>query len=730
MLEISLKSMTYPNGYLALKDIDLQFPATGLFMIVGESGSGKSTLMQCLSGMLEFDGKLVYGGKNIERNEFEDFRRDKVGYIFQDYKLFDRLSAIDNVVLGNQIVGRHVDKESAYQQLKDVGLEKVCNKKVKLLSGGEKQRVAIVRTVVKNTNIIAADEPTGNLDSKNSRVIMSLLKEISRSRLVFVITHNMKLAEEFGDRIIKLSDGRVVDDYNCTSDDKFVEESIELKPFDKESRSITKVQRIGARSFFQLAFLRSSGAKLIATTLLALVVCIIAIFATMIAGLNKINLAERYLAKQDGNFAITSHIYSNGGHAFIAETSDLNRSYYLQCEGWYIDLSHIQDDIDLEENDEVGEISYCLQLDDSFEGIQLLYGSYPQTSIEVCIPIDIAKLLSKEAFENAVGQTIKINTGRVFKEFIIKGVFESYVSNSLLSKSLIISSINEFLQASTAEKYVGNSFACKKGGIDIVIYNAEELGRNIAKDEILLSPLLYAATAAMFPDEISKGMFSFVFSYEQFDVNSNKLTMEYIDTEKSLLGVDTSLKSYSAVLNSDDYNELIDYIDIKYAGIVFDHNLQNVADIYKQFKTDENKSVCYISGNYKSQEFIDTVTTVEAINIKIMLPIALVFWIICILCMYIMLKNLIMANKKNLSIMKILGIKRKHYFAVNCISNIVHLITIAILAIVICVSLNAILSSLTFFFSTIFAFVGWEFLGLVLAMLITFSIAMIYLNKN
>jgi len=110
MLEISLKSMTYPNGYLALKDIDLQFPATGLFMIVGESGSGKSTLMQCLSGMLEFDGKLVYGGKNIERNEFEDFRRDKVGYIFQDYKLFDRLSAIDNVVLGNQIVGRHVDK--------------------------------------------------------------------------------------------------------------------------------------------------------------------------------------------------------------------------------------------------------------------------------------------------------------------------------------------------------------------------------------------------------------------------------------------------------------------------------------------------------------------------------------------------------------------------------------------------------------------------------------------
>jgi len=178
MLEISLKSMTYPNGYLALKDIDLQFPATGLFMIVGESGSGKSTLMQCLSGMLEFDGKLVYGGKNIERNEFEDFRRDKVGYIFQDYKLFDRLSAIDNVVLGNQIVGRHVDKESAYQQLKDVGLEKVCNKKVKLLSGGEKQRVAIVRTVVKNTNIIAADEPTGNLDSKKRTYWKSFRKTV------------------------------------------------------------------------------------------------------------------------------------------------------------------------------------------------------------------------------------------------------------------------------------------------------------------------------------------------------------------------------------------------------------------------------------------------------------------------------------------------------------------------------------------------------------------------
>jgi len=209
MLEISLKSMTYPNGYLALKDIDLQFPATGLFMIVGESGSGKSTLMQCLSGMLEFDGKLVYGGKNIERNEFEDFRRDKVGYIFQDYKLFDRLSAIDNVVLGNQIVGRHVDKESAYQQLKDVGLEKVCNKKVKLLSGGEKQRVAIASILALNPQYIIFDEATSMLDIEGKKAIYSLIKKLKAKGIGVIFITNIMDELIYADKIIVLDNKKL-----------------------------------------------------------------------------------------------------------------------------------------------------------------------------------------------------------------------------------------------------------------------------------------------------------------------------------------------------------------------------------------------------------------------------------------------------------------------------------------------------------------------------------------
>ncbi len=717
MLDIKLKSLTYPNGYTALKNVELQFPDTGMYMIVGESGSGKSTLMQCLSGMLEFDGDLTYDDKVLKGQELENYRRNEVGYIFQDYKMFDNLSAIDNVILGSQIVGQYTDKESAYNYLKDVGLEKIYNKKTKLLSGGEKQRVAIARAIAKKSNIIVADEPTGNLDSKNSRMIMSLLKDISKSRLVLVVTHNMELAQKFGDKIIKLSDGRVVE----VLDNTIADEITTIKSYKEDFKPTAKANRMSVKSLFQLAFLRRSGTKLIATTLLALVVCIIAVFSTMIAGQNKVNLTERYLSKQDGFFAKTSFIYNNGQQAFITQQDYENYSLYVQCEGWHIDLPQTSEDHDSNQsNNDIGQIDYCLQLGEQPAGVELLYGSYPEKVGEVCIPISIARTLALDITENVVGQTIRINTGFLYKEFVVKGIFESYesdISDYFLNRCVIISSIGDLLQVSTAEKYVDNSFICKKGGIDIVLYNAKALGQDVAKGEVLLSPSLRALASMISSSEVAKGVFSFVFSDKS----------EYV--KKTIAGIEVSLNLYAVVLNGDDYNDLIDTVDIKYAGITFNSSILKVTDAYKIFESNNKECRCYISGNYMPQEFIDTVTTIEAINIKIMLPIAIVFWILSVMCMYIMLKNLLMANKKNLSIMRVLGIKRSQYYIVNCMGNVIHLIIVAVLAVVIVACLNAILSSGNFLLSLIMAFTGWEFLGLVLSMIVAIAFSLFYLHN-
>lgn len=203
---------------IALNDVTLAFRNNEFVSILGPSGSGKTTLLNIIGGLDKYTyGNLIIDGvstRKYKERDWNNYRSKKVGFIFQSYNLINHQTALSNVLLSLNIAGKP-KKESiklAKKVLKDVGLENYIKKKPKELSGGQMQRVAIARALVTNPDIILCDEPTGALDSQTSIQIMELLKEISKEKLVIMVTHNVTLANKYSDRVIALNDGVITYD--------------------------------------------------------------------------------------------------------------------------------------------------------------------------------------------------------------------------------------------------------------------------------------------------------------------------------------------------------------------------------------------------------------------------------------------------------------------------------------------------------------------------------------
>lgn len=198
----------------ALDKVSLTLPDSGMVFIIGKSGSGKSTLLNMIGGLDGFDsGAIVADGNDLSSfkdRDFYKYRASYVGFIFQDYHLIDELTVEENVRLEAEIA--NVNDIDIATALRSVDLAGYGQRYPDELSGGQKQRVAIARALIKAPKVILCDEPTGNLDNNTSTQIMDLLKDISKDRLVLIVSHNMPDAEKYADRIIELSDGRVISD--------------------------------------------------------------------------------------------------------------------------------------------------------------------------------------------------------------------------------------------------------------------------------------------------------------------------------------------------------------------------------------------------------------------------------------------------------------------------------------------------------------------------------------
>lgn len=202
------------NPVIALKDITISFKTSTMYAIMGESGSGKTTLLNII-GLLDraTQGKYLLGNKDINdynETELAKIRNNKIGFVFQNYFLDNKLTALENILLPTIINNKYSKDEylkKAQNLLKEFGLSERANHNPKQLSGGECQRVAIIRALINDPEIIIADEPTGNLDSKHEQEIFKLLKDISRTgKCVIVVSHNSNI-KKYCDEIFYLEEG-------------------------------------------------------------------------------------------------------------------------------------------------------------------------------------------------------------------------------------------------------------------------------------------------------------------------------------------------------------------------------------------------------------------------------------------------------------------------------------------------------------------------------------------
>ena len=229
------------NEIHIINNTSLELENKGLVAILGQSGSGKTTLLNAIGGLDKVSkGKIYINGKKITRrrtNTVDKIRNLNIGYIFQDYKLIENMSVFDNVAISLRMIGiknkKEIEKRVNYV-LEAVNMYRYRNRPAQMLSGGEKQRVAIARAIVKNPSIVIADEPTGNLDSKNSLEIMNIIKAISKEKLVILVTHEVDLAKFYATRIVELQDGKIVNDYANESKESLeyrLDNKIYLKDF-------------------------------------------------------------------------------------------------------------------------------------------------------------------------------------------------------------------------------------------------------------------------------------------------------------------------------------------------------------------------------------------------------------------------------------------------------------------------------------------------------------------
>lgn len=233
------------NQIHVINNTTLTMGKTGLVALLGPSGCGKTTILNTIGGLDKINkGQIYINGQKISSrcpHKVDKIRNLNIGYIFQDYKLIDNMSVYDNIKLVLKLIGlkdkTEIDKRITYV-LDKVGMLRYKNRPASMLSGGERQRVGIARAIAKDPDIILADEPTGNLDSKNSLEIMKIIRAISKEKLVILVTHEQNLAKFYASRIIKLEDGKVIEDYPNDNDDILdyeIENTFYLKDMHKET---------------------------------------------------------------------------------------------------------------------------------------------------------------------------------------------------------------------------------------------------------------------------------------------------------------------------------------------------------------------------------------------------------------------------------------------------------------------------------------------------------------
>jgi ABC-type lipoprotein export system ATPase subunit/ABC-type antimicrobial peptide transport system permease subunit len=395
----------------ALNNITLEFEDNGMTFILGKSGSGKTTLLNVIGGLDCYDDGeieiLDTSNKQFTEKDYDSYRNTYIGFIFQDFNLLEEYNVYDNITIALKLQKKSIDESKVDDLLLKLNLINFKNRKVNELSGGQKQRVAIARALIKNPKIILADEPTGNLDSETSKQVLDLLKEISKEKLVIIVSHDKESAKNYGDRIIEIKDGNIISDSkkNITNIHHNKYKSIKSKlPF-------RECIKLGWSS------ISHKKAKLFFTILLSTFAMIFLSSSFLLTTYNLSQSHARYL-KQKGNsyIQIEKKIYKNSadykGNNINLNAKDiknisetLNRKDYDILYGFsnkyanvgIVDLMNLNiildienDNTDLYTNTEM--IPKFMEVDETFDKKNII-GDIPNTFNEIVISNYLADLI-------------------------------------------------------------------------------------------------------------------------------------------------------------------------------------------------------------------------------------------------------------------------------------------------------------------------------------------------
>lgn len=398
------------GGKKVLKNIDLEFRRGELTFLVGTSGAGKTTLLNLLGGLDNpTSGKVLFQGIDIA-GDLPAYRGRKVGFIFQHYNLIPGLSVRDNILLGLEYADAKISPDALEAQIRNLNLKDAAQS-AETLSGGEKQRTAVIRSICKQSDILLADEPTGNLDSENSERVFQLLREIRQDHYCIVVTHDEAMARKYGDRLIRLSDGTV-------AADEILRQTEESAPPAAGPQRKPQARRTSWRSVFMLGK-NSVKRRLSRIISIALVIALAITSLVIVSALQ--NSGSKMSRKVNVNYLESDLIslfypatldYGQRELPFTQEKiAEITQKYgakeivpvYAGSDSWLLCTQELSCSAVIKE----------IALDTFFEERIMSYditGAFPQNAGEIILAEDSAAALFGSP-ESAVGQTVMLQDG-------------------------------------------------------------------------------------------------------------------------------------------------------------------------------------------------------------------------------------------------------------------------------------------------------------------------------
>lgn len=594
-MKITHLSKVYKTKYesvSALENIHLTLPDRGLVFIVGVSGSGKTTLMNILSGVDKpTTGDVIIGERslyNTEEKQMFGYRNSYVGLVFQDYNLIEDLNVYDNIKLPFELLGK-TDFSKVDEVIKKVDIEDIKYSKVTEISSGQMQRVAIARALIKDSSLILADEPTGNLDSKNERIILDLLKEISKDRLVVVITHGAEAAVEYGDRIIEIEDGNIVSDTNPITEvqeqtPKFVEPKTKFKQQVK----------------FTKGFIRNNLARSLAIALLLLLVPII---GGILSGYVFYDVSTAFKMHQDeykSEYVTLSQSLRGFDLYYTSEQMEEFQSKYPGSRliehtdaNFNINIHNLPEDYFYRP-----EINNILIYDSKFE----LEGFEPIDETEIAITDYLLESLNYYGITNTDTLTLDGNTYKVvgivktnYQDFkninfsqdeysrlafeenltVYNAIFASY-----LSRVYMINHMNSYKETISTTVYAGKQDP-KKSYHEITIYNANKAKTLVHgkwdnnKGYGVISQALFDEMDLTYEDiDLGKRYVFYSFSKTKYNI-AIRITGVYDSDEPGVIMNSTDFNTY---VNKHDRSRILIFKDDKnYKEILNNENVTNLS---------------------------------------------------------------------------------------------------------------------------------------------------------